>query len=294
MIDDPTLDQQLRELDAAPLDDEVDRDRQDRLLASVLASDPDLPVVVTPSRARRPARRVAWGAAAAVVTTAAVVLPLTSGGQPAFASWTEVPVTASEHDGRALRSACLDQVGDAVGGDGAPRVASGDLRTGLVDRRGDWVSVLLTWTGPDRYGFSVACLGHLPPGSTEKPTDVTHTVAGGGGWRAPEGHELVEGPMSELSVGGGILGLGRSEEAATTNGEVGPDVVAVTIHAGPTTVEASVDHGTYAAWWPGTIAGPTPRRTAADDGGPGRILRYDITLRDGTLLRDVAPVHPTR
>jgi hypothetical protein len=295
MTDDLTLDQRLRDLDAAPRDEPIDRDRQARLLDSLLAAERDVPVETAPHLSRRPTRRLGWAAtaaAAAVIAAAVVVLPTTNGGHQAFASWTRVPRAASDQDARALRSACLDQVGDTMGGDGAPRVASDDLRTRLVDRRGDWVSVLLTWTGPDRYQLTVACLGRLREGSADEPTDVTHSLSGGGGWAAPAGHELVEGPMSEFSVGSGFLGLGRSERVATTNGEVGREVVGVTIHAGPSTVEASVEDGTYAAWWPGRLMVPTTDDAPSGEHEPEPMLRYDVTLRDGTVLRDVDPAHP--
>ena len=294
MTDHLTLDQRLRRLDAAPLDEAIDRDRQSRLLEQVLTADPDVPVKVAPRPLRRPVRRVAWGVATAMALTAvAVALPLTTGGQPAFADWTEKPAVASEQDAQALRAACLDQVGETVGGDGAPRVASEDLETRLADRRGAWVSVLLTWTGADRYQFTVACLGHLPPRSTDEPSDVTHALMGGGGWAPPTGHELAEGSTAELSVSSGFLGLGEGGQAATTTGDVGPGVVGVTVHAGSTTIEASVKDGTYAAWWPGTLQGPTPPDSAKGANGAEPILRYDVTLLDGTVLRDVAPTHPT-
>ncbi|WP_110181925.1 hypothetical protein [Nocardioides solisilvae] len=298
MIDDRTLDARLRALDPAPRDTPVDADRKAALLESVLATDPALPsgdAAPLPARrpGHRPARRLAWGAAAALVLAGAgVVLPLGSGGDPAFASWTAEPVAASERDAAVLREACLDQVGDTVGGDGAPELPTADLATRLTDRRGDWVSVLLTGTAADRTQFSVACLGRLPAGVSGDASDVVSTVTGGGGWAVPAGSELVEGPMAEFSVGGGPFGLGAAERAATTNGEVGPDVVGVTIHAPDLSVDASVVDGTYAAWWPGRVLDPED----LDDHlgtDPAPLLRYDVTLRDGTVIRDVDPVAPT-
>lgn len=273
MTDDLALDERLRALDAAPADDPIDRNHQKQLLESLL-SDED----------RRPLRRLAWiGAAAATVAAAAVVVPATTGGQPAFADWTSESSAVAPADAEALRTACLDQVGATVGGDGAPEMASSDPATRLADRRGDWVSVLLTSTRTDRYQFTVACLGRLPGGSTNDPKDVTHVVSGGGGFGAPDGHELVEGAMAEFTVGGGFLGLGHSERAATTHGEVGPEVAAVTLHAGGQVVEASVEDGTYAAWWPGPLFASSEAEAS---------VRYDVTLRDGTVLYDVDPVHP--
>lgn len=274
MTDDLALDQRLRALDVAPADEPIDRVRQDQLLETLLSEND-----------QRPLRRLAWiGVAAAAVAAAAVVVPATTGGQPAFAGWTSETGAAAPADAEAMRAACLDQVGDTVGGDGAPEMATSTLTTRLADRRGDWVSVLLTGTGTDRYQFTVACLGRLPSGSSGDPKDVTHALSGGGGFAAPGGHDLVEGSMAEFTVGGGFLGLGRSARAATTHGEVGPEVTAVTLHAGGESIEASVDGGTYAAWWPG-------RLFASADAEP--TVRYDVTLRDGTVLYDVDPVHPT-
>ena len=68
-------------------------------------------------------------------------------------------------------------------------------------------------------------------------------------------------------------------------------IVAVTIHAGGRTVEASIADGTYAAWWPGTAFDPTTLDAPSGPGGPEPAITYDVTLRDGTVLQDVTSVH---
>jgi hypothetical protein len=77
-----------------------------------------------------------------------------------------------------------------------------------------------------------------------------------------------------------------------TIGAVGEEVAGVTIHAGSLAVEASVQNGRYAAWWPGPAFEGGPPEPSGK-GGPEPILTYDLTLTDGTVIRDAQPTLPS-
>lgn len=79
--------------------------------------------------------------------------------------------------------------------------------------------------------------------------------------------------------------------ASVTEGAVGPDVAGVTIHSAGQTVTATVNNGRYAAWWPGrafTDAPPQP----SGQGGLQLNITYDVTLDDGTTLKNATPATP--
>uniref|UniRef100_UPI003D7C6FCE hypothetical protein n=1 Tax=unclassified Kineococcus TaxID=2621656 RepID=UPI003D7C6FCE len=82
------------------------------------------------------------------------------------------------------------------------------------------------------------------------------------------------------------------ERVSITSGAAGTDVAGVTIHAGSCTVQATVRQGRYVAWWPG----PAFRDETAAPSGPDRstlLLTYDLTLSDGTVIRDATGTLPT-
>lgn len=80
--------------------------------------------------------------------------------------------------------------------------------------------------------------------------------------------------------------------ASITDGAAGETVTGVTIHAGALTVQATVENGRYAAWWPGPAfqSGPPER---SGKGGPRLNLTYDLTLTDGTVIHNAQPTRPS-
>ena len=72
---------------------------------------------------------------------------------------------------------------------------------------------------------------------------------------------------------------------------MGPEVAEVTIHADGLAIEATVEDGTFAAWWPGGVFDTSQVPVGGGEGGPTVAVTYDITLRDGTVLKDVVPTH---
>lgn len=280
-------DSALRKLDPAPAAEPIDRDRQATLLATVLAGVPDTAGTTDPQR-RRPVRRLVLAGAAAV-TVAAVVMPGLGDGN-AYASWTPRPEPVAAADLALVRAACLEETPDPTLGVGGPdRFDPKDLSVRLAERRGTWVGLLLTGqTGNGEW--EVSCLAELPAGTT----DVDHVSAGvasGGGLNPPDGDEFIDGGVAVFGLDRGPFGSRRRQSASVTSGQVGPDVVGVTIHAGGTTAEASVEDGTYAVWWPGTALDTTQPVPSSGTSGPKIAITYDLTLQDGTVLRNARPTY---
>lgn len=288
---DPARDLVLRTLDPAPTTEPVDRERQAALLATVLATSTgaEAPSGLRPVHRRHGRRLVLASAAVGALTAAALVLPGLGNGY-AYASWTPDPRPVGAADLALVRSACLDDFGSGPPtSGGTDGVVAKDLAVRLAERRGTWVGLLLTGNQSSTE-WEVSCLAELPAGTT----DVRHVsvaASGGGGFAPPRAHEFVPGGVAEFGVDTGLFGSGRRQPASVTSGRVGSDVAGVTVHSGATTVEASVEHGTYAAWWPSTAFTAPPSRQPDGQGGPTLTITYDLTLKDGTVLRDVQPTY---
>jgi hypothetical protein len=293
------IDARLRSLDRAPRIDDDDRVRQAALLDRLLASDPtvadDSPrarmIELLPTAPRRGRRNLSLIAAAAVLAAAALVLPV-RGTEFAVASWTPRPTAVTSNEAAQAVAACQDRIGTIGGGGGK----AGELSQRLVERRGEWVLVLLDRATPENGQYGGECIVYLPAGSGEQPRVVAAGAGSGGGYAPPTGHQLMEGGVAQFGPDDGLASrLLRAprlaETVSATSGRVGPDVVAVTIHAGGRTVEASIVNGTYAAWWPGTAFNPATLDAPSGRGGPEPAITYDVTLRDGTVLQDVTSVY---
>lgn len=278
---DPRTDRDLRALDAAA-GVSGDPARRSADLHAILAAplEPHDGMTAAPAstparaHARSPLRRwVAVGVAAAATTGIAVLVPALTAA-PSYASWTSRPDTVRAADVALVREACLDQQGSSIG-DGA--VSTRDLRVVLAERRGDFVAMLLSKEYGARMSASVHCLANLPPGSTEV-SDVETGATSGGGLPAPTGRQFTQGATGQF---------GGDDPASLTEGEVGSDVVGLTLHADGHDVVATVSGGRYAAWWPGRAftGGDLP----PGEGGPGLAITYDVTYADGTVERGVAP-----
>lgn len=299
---DPRARTLLRELDPATGPDPMSGHRRDTL-TSILAADPDqrdgATVVALPTRRTLPRWAVPTAAAAAAIGVA-ISVPAIGGGQPAYASWTTTPTALSDAQADKLVKACLEQVSQSPGRSPAdefppgveppPTLDPSTLTRRVADRRGDWASVLLTAQGPGNYDWSVSCIGSMPAGSTGDPSDVSSTVGGGGGFQTPTGRQFTQGAISEFGGSAGVLGLGKRPTLSATDGRVGPDVAGVKITSGGVTVQASVQDGTYAAWWPGSAF--TPDRGPSGYGGPTPTISYTLTLKDGTVIKDAKPTIP--
>ncbi|MFA9430779.1 hypothetical protein [Egicoccus sp. AB-alg2] len=205
--------------------------------------------------------------AVATFVAGAVAVELVQRESPSYASWTAVPAVAADDDVARVAAACRPQL----------EGSSLDLsraRLVLAERRGEHVALLYRTDDPDLSG---ACLARQPPG-TDEVLEVNSGVGGSSGPALrPPPRGYTQGAVSQF------------EGASITDGAVGAQVVGVTIHAGDMTVEASVADGRYTAWWPGAAFSD-----AADepDGKPRFVLTYDLTLADGTVVRNAEPTLP--
>lgn len=257
----------LKSLDAASGTlTRAERDRANQTLEQILDIDP---VPVHGSRARpTPWRRpLVLAGAAAALAAGVTVLPGPGGEEDAYASWTASAQLLDLDGVGAPAAACRD----ALEG-GSLDVARAVLV--LAEHRGEPVGLLYRTDDPDVSG---SCIVHAPVGG--EAVELLSAAAGGGSGPAQvvSGTQFTEGALHS------------SADASSTDGAVGPEVAGVTIHVGATglQVEATVAAGRYIAWWPG----PAHRDDAAGEGVLD--LTYDLTLTDGTVLRDVAPTRPS-
>lgn len=212
-------------------------------------------------------------AATLALIVGSVVVQGGSDENAAYASWTATPAAVVGDDLGVATSACEDllQGDDTIDGE----------RTALVlaERRGDHVALLYRTEDPD---LSATCLVRNPQGST----DVETVDFGVGGSTGP----ALRAPLTGFTQGA----ISQYDDGASsiTDGAVGEAVVGVTIHAGAFTVEATVENGRYAAWWPGPAFASGPIAPSGR-GGPEPDLTYDLTLDDGTVIRNAQPTRPS-
>ncbi|MGV2856254.1 hypothetical protein ACNPON_03565 [Glutamicibacter sp. AGC13] len=270
----------FRPLDSAPqVDlDEAGRMRANARLQQILASDPDNGNTMSGAigkRRLRPVRRIGAPialAAVAAITATVVLLPGTGSNGTAYASWNAVPTSISSTDKAVADAACRGHLD----------LSSPQLD--LAERRGEWV-VLLYTASEHMAGM---CLAHLPAGA-QKADNIDFSRGGGDQGLLPVAGEFTQGNIAEFR-GGNIFGFGDRPEIALTHGNVGEDVTAVTITTPDgQLVEATVQDGRYAAWWPGKALGDE----LEGNGGPAPAISYTLTLKDQTVVKDATPRMPS-
>ena len=283
---DPATSDALRRLDPANVDPKVAvGPRAQETLARILASDVSEPTTTMPVNtrwARRPRRRWVVAGAALVAVGAliaapsvlkgktAVVVPRALGGNTAFASWSPTTKAITPAEAALAGKKCkADQLEDPLRrlqfiNTAAARKVVGSSQVRLVDRRGAWTMVYLG--GGIQPGYDVVCL---------KEYDSHGAILNGGEGFTTEGPGLS--PVASNTVAP-IVEFGFSTQRGATAcvaGQVGSDVVSVvinTIEHGP--VEATIQNGYFAAWWPGPA---TTLVTAT----------YTLTLKDGTIRANI-------
>ncbi|MEV0157012.1 hypothetical protein AB0H57_25230 [Micromonospora sp. NPDC050686] len=267
------LDIALRSLDAASTMTAVQQQHAAATLERIVTTPPaplsDQPGAAPPVR-RSPRRLLLISAAAAAVAAGVLVLPSGGGGGRAYASWTPVPagLTAAEVD--LVAPACRKRLGDG-------HLDLDRARLVLAERRGEYVVLLYRTDDPDVSG---SCLAHNRQGSDDVD-DVAWGIGGSSGPALPApARGFTQGAISDFV------------DASVTDGAAGPGVAGVTIHAGELTVQASVSNGRYVAWWPGP-AFTSARDQRSGKGGPQLIISYDLTLTDGTVIRNAQPSRPS-
>lgn len=275
-------DSTLRSLDAAT--ESLTADEQERAKATlerIVATEPTTaaPCPEAPAPARRGWRRFVLVSAAVGTFAFALIAGLVmfqgiGGDNEAYASWTGAPEPVSGDSLDAVASACQNQVDRYfVEWGNHPDKA----KLVLAERRGAYVALLYRTENPDT---SASCLARNLEGSTR----VSNIQTGAGGSSGP----AEKAPPRGFTQGA----IGQYSEFSITDGAVGDEVAGVTIHAGDLKVKASVQNGRYAAWWPGPAFESGPPEPSGQ-GGPEPILTYDLTLTDGTVIRDAQPTLPS-
>lgn len=265
----------LRSLDAAATT--LTADQQDRARATLerivtTAPTTRTPRPAAPTLARRSRRRlVLIPTAALTLIVGSVMIQGKSGGDAAYASWTATPAAVTSDDLAAAAAACRGRLlGDNT-------IDGNRARLALAERRGDHVVLLYRTEDPD---ISAACLVRNPKGSG----DVDDIDIGIGGSSGP----ALRAPARGFTQGA----ISQFDGVSVTDGVVGDAVTGVTIHAGTLTVTASLQNGRYVAWWPGPAFQSGPPEPSGE-GGPEPILTYDLTLTDGTVIRNAQPTRPS-
>ncbi len=265
----------LQSLDVAePELDETQRRRATATLERILASDPHAPSPgTTPGQTRRRTQRrlLAGGLAAA----AAVGVPIIFSGGGAFASWSPIPVELTGAARTAAVDACL-----VVQGTDAEELAfdpDADASVLVAEARGGWSYVVFTVTGRSDRKLQGSCL--LPDDLVADPRPGE-----GGFFGSLGGAEESAGPepqRDEVHVDESGLGAVDDEAFVYAEGRVGTDVARIEVTTpGGRTVEASIDHGRWAVWWPAGDSSPNnPELSEAPT--------YEVTLRDGTVTDEV-------
>lgn len=222
----------LHDLDPAPATamTEAKRRRADDTFARLITTPTD-----SPGEPYRPRRRW-WRLLVPVglLGAAGVALSALFLGGSAFASWTPTPVRLAPAEASAASATCRTHFGIPTNG----------AATLLAERRGKWTYVLMA--GPNaEAGCIMRNIGKDVAG---------HVVMGSGGTdpgKAPPvaNDRIDEGASQEGAIDEGWL---RQDSWLTwTSGYVGSDVRGVTVHTSlGFDVEASVDNGRFAAWWP--------------------------------------------
>jgi hypothetical protein len=179
----------------------------------------------------------AGGAAIAAATVAALLL-LSSGGSTlvplAYAGWSATPETPTAAQVARAIARCRHLAGPLLA-----RAMRGRLI--LTDKRGRYVAVMY-----DNHGYAGVCILDEPAG------------AGAGGGSSPLLNRTVPPEPDQLGapVGGGGYAPGFPGSHGSerhVSGRAGRDVLAVTlVFPGNRTVQATIEHGWYFAWWPGS------------------------------------------
>jgi|GEM_PF-2352954 len=106
---------------------------------------------------------------------------------------------------------------------------------------------------------------------------LERTMGATGGWASVDSPAPAPLGARGLETHGGGGFVGSAGGYAMSVGRVGNRVTAVTVHTNGRAVTATVSNGHYVAWWPVEELTPSPDE------------HYDLTLADGTVLRDVTP-----
>lgn len=252
--DDVLIDEALRSLDPAPRVDltDAEKDRAEAAFARIVAAaggEPSLPGKV---RTRRGRRRLL--AAALVACAAGVAIPALLVGGTAYGSWTPTPQPLTAQASAEAASTCRAMLDVTDRGE----------RVAVAEQRGRWTYVLLA--GPR---VETACL--MPDDLVGQDSPGPGAIFGSHDADAPAAPVLGPSGFDETTSMQGKTDEGWFIWVA---GYVGGEVTGVTVHTSSgTAIEASIEGGRFAAWWPAT---------AQSSKRPAETWSYTVHLADGS------------
>lgn len=232
---------------ADPLEDSLGwwtPSHEDAMLAAVFAAEseeaasgPDASVRSVPPRRRKRAALIGLCVVAAGVVALAVDL-IGSGSPSALAAWTTTTTTPPASQLRAAQSACerFYGRGNRLLPDGISKQLPDSLPPlAMIDSRGPFEMLVYAGTTGE-----AVCLW-----DSSGAIGVSAGISGGNGGTLP--------PTSDQSIGVPRVGFDRLPRSALTYayGHAGTSVSGVTLNlVNGVRVQATVENGFYAAWWP--------------------------------------------
>lgn len=202
-----------------------------------------------PSPRRRPGvTHRMWtlaGGAAAVALGAVAVPAFLGGSSSAFASWTPTPTAVAPAEAASQQAECLAEGNDP----------GGNIDGALTERRGNFTFTLVATD--EAIGNCMV----LDPAITQAPGHEQGVTSWG------SVNDLPIPAVDETSVQWGATFNSAAGEFTSAFGRVGTDVVAVLITSeSEPSIQASVDDGYFAAWWPGKAEARLTVTTTLADG----------------------------
>lgn len=227
-------------------------------------------------RARR-VRRAGTVIGAVSLTTVIAVSGLPTAGAPsAFASWTARPTIATADQTAQIVASCRTQLRQAKATDGWKLGPAGPVLASspdVLDIRGKYAIAL--WdngTGTSR------CERWLDDGGRPR-TGGGEPVGGSLNTTSPSKHRLPAAPGGAAFSIEEVTGTGsRKDRGLVVQGWLGADVTRVELTVPGRNIEASVNHGMFAAFWP-VAAAPTDHFFFVPDVVKGTATAYDANDR---------------
>ena len=206
------------------------------------------------TRTLRPPVAVGGVAVAAATGVAVWLFALSSQTSTAFAGWTATPTTAAPGQVSTAESTCESRVaalpsGPPSGAQKPPALGLAGLQPVLTDTRGSFTWVILANSDASAYA---SCISG-PSLSTVSATSLAPSPSTGS-------DASTSSSSTPPSVPAGQVALSSSSQASTPNGDsysfaegrVGSGVTDATlVLSDGTHIQATVQNGWFAAWWPG-------------------------------------------
>ncbi len=211
------------------------------------------------------------GVTVAAVSAAVVLGPVITGRTEAFASWSPTPVALVGAERTAAHHACLELQSDGGGELAFDPGADGSVL--LAEARGGWNYIIFTVTGSSGRELEGSCL--VPDDLVAEPRPGEGGFFGGlGGAEETAGLQPQRDAVREVTSG---IGSVDDEMFVFAEGRAGAEVTSIEVTTpGGLKVDASLESGRWAVWWPVGDDSPGSREMS-------EAPTYEVTLRDGTV-----------